>query len=154
MSKEAEQNVVKVNAPALPTAEELMKRLLDVTQQLADSQKQLGEAILESRKPYVDPRVLEQKRRDNEERKRIIEAQMREKIARKKVCPHIRDNGTPNIKWHQHSNNITLGVCGTCFSEFDTRNPDDLKLLRQDLKSVKNMARAGDHARRGAILEA
>lgn len=131
-----------------------MAMLLQTQQQLADSQAKLADAILESRKPYVDPKVLEQKKRDLEERQKQILHEQRIKAATKRVCPHMRENGTYNIKWMAHSNGVTLGVCGTCFSQFDSRNPDDLRLLRQDLKSIKNMGRAGAHAVRGAIVEA
>lgn len=144
----------KSNSPAPLTMEELTRMLLQTQQQLASSQKELADAILESRKPYVDPKVLEQKRREGEERRRQIETDQRIKIATKKICPHKRENGTYNIKWQEHSNGITLGVCGQCFSQFDTRNPEDLRILREDLKSIKNMGRAGGHARRGAVLEA
>jgi len=146
--------VAKVSTPLTFTTEQLLQLLLKTQTDLAESQKQLAEAILESRKPYVDPKVLEQKRKDLEERHKQIALELRQKQATKRICPHKRENGTYNIKWHEHSNHITMGVCGTCRSEFDTRNPDDLRLLRDDLKSIKNMARSGPHAMRGAMVEA
>lgn len=142
-----------VAAPTL-TTEMLLKMLIDTQKQLAESQEKMAEAILESRKPYVDPKVLEQKKKDLEERHRQIALELRMKQATKRICPHKRENGTYNIKWMEHSNHITTGVCGTCRSEFDTRNTDDLRLLRDDLKSIKNMGRSGAHAMRGAIVEA
>lgn len=159
MSKDSVKDILagaeveQVASLAPMTQDQMMRALLDTQKQLAESQKQLADAILESRKPYVDPNVLAQKQQALEERRKMIENEMAERVARKRICPHVRENGTPNIKWAQHSNGITLGVCGTCFSQFDTRNPDDLRLLRADLKSIKNMARAGDHARRGQILQ-
>jgi hypothetical protein len=146
--------VEKVSTPATLSTEMLLKMLIDTQQQLADSQKAMASALLESRKPYVDPKVLEQKQLALEERRKQINIEYRQKVATKKICPHKRENGTYNIKWMEHSNHITTGVCGTCRSEFDTRNPDDLRLLRDDLKSIKNMGRSGAHAMRGAIIEA
>jgi hypothetical protein len=140
-------------APAF-TTDQLMKMLIDTQGQLARAQEKMAEAILESRKPYVDPKVLEQQRLALADRQKQINLEYRQKVATKRICPHKRENGTYNIKWHEFSNHITMGVCGTCRSEFDTRNPDDLKLLRDDLKSIKNMARSGPHATRGAIVEA
>lgn len=148
-----ETRISKSDSPALMTTEEILKLLLSTQQQLADSQKQLADAILESRKPYVDPKVLEQKKQALEERQRQIQLEYRQRVATKRICPHKRENGTYNIKWMEHSNHITTGVCGTCRSEFDTRNPADLRLLRDDLKSIKNMGRSGPHAMRGAIVE-
>ena len=137
-------------AATLPTAglstEMLLKLLIDTQTQAAESNKQLADAILESRKPYVDPRVLEQKRIALEERQNEIRRELRRRIATKAQCPHVRDNGTSSINWMEHSNNIVKGVCSNCFSEFDTRNQADLNLLRTNPKALKAMGRAGQHA--------
>ena len=152
MADEKEKPVVqKTDSPAGLSNEQLMKMLVDTQREAAAAQRELAAALLESRKPYVDPKVLEEKQRALEEKRVAVEIELRNRRARKAGCPHIRDNGTSNIKWMQHSNNITKGVCGSCFSEFDTRNQDDLKILRRDLKSIKNMGRAGEHARLNVI---
>ena len=148
----SDEPVKKVSTPAPMSMEQMMKMLLDTQSQLAESQQHLAEAIMESRKPYVDPKVLAQKQKDLEERRKQIQMEQQERILRKKICPHQRENGTYNIKWMEHSGGITKGVCGTCFSEFDTRNAGDLELLRHDLKAIKNMGRAGGHARRGVLM--
>jgi hypothetical protein len=126
----------------------VLKMLIDSQNQNAESNRLLAEALLESRKPYVDPNVLRQKELALEERRAEIKRTMAIRIATKSGCPHIRDNGTSNIKWMQHSNNIVKGVCGSCFSEFDSRNKADMDLLRHDPKSIKSMGRAGNHAHR------
>ena len=157
MGKQANDDfdaVEKVNVPAGLSTEMLLQLLLKSFEEQGRSNKELAAAILESRKPYVDPNVLKQKQEALEERRKQIAVEYRQKVATKRICPHKRENGTYNIKWMAHSNNITMGVCGTCRSEFDTRNPDDLRLLRDDLKSIKNMGRSGAHAVRGAIVEA
>jgi hypothetical protein len=146
--------ITRVDSPAPLGVETLMKMLIESQAETAKANKALAEAIMESRKPYVDPKVLEQKRKDLEDRQKQIQQDQRIRAATKRICPHVRENGTQNIKWMEHSNGITMGVCGTCRSEFDTRNPEDLALLRRDLKSIKNMGRSGSHARRGAVLEA
>ncbi|MHB8501505.1 MAG: hypothetical protein ACYDHE_11245 [Candidatus Acidiferrales bacterium] len=146
--------IEKAGTPAPLSTEMLLKMLIDTQKQLAESQNAMAAALLESRKPYVDPKVLEQKQLALEERRKQINVEYRQRVATKKICPHKRENGTYNIKWMEHSNHITTGVCGTCRSEFDTRNQDDLKLLRDDLKSIKNMGRSGAHAMRGILVEA
>lgn len=133
------------------STEQLMKMLVDSQKAQADSNAKLAEALLESRKPYIDPKVLAQKQQELEEKRRAVALELRNRQARKQGCPHIRDNGTPNIKWMEHSNGITKGVCGSCFSEFDTRNQADLLLLRRDIKSIRNMGRAGGHAKQNVI---
>lgn len=140
-------------AKTLPDAgqfsnEQLMRMFMETQKQLADALKAQADALLESRKPYVDPRVLEQKRLDLEDRQRQIQKEFQDRINKKKNCPHVRENLTSNIKWQQHSNGIVKGVCGNCFSEFDTRNPEDRILLQRDPKGIKMMGRAGAHANR------
>jgi len=148
----AESAIKHVDTPAPMTMEQLFKMNLDLQRENIEANKKLAEALLESRKPYVDPKVVAQRIRDGEERRKQIEAEQRAKVLTKQLCPHLRDNGTSNIQWMEHSNHIVLGVCGTCNSQFDARNPDDLKLLRSNLKAIKNMGRAGAHAQRGMLV--
>ena len=145
--------ITKVNTPAGLSTEQLLKMLVDAQKENATNQKLLAEALLESRKPYIDPAVLEAKRKAGEEREKEVAQTMRIKIATKAQCPHLRTNSDGsygdklNIKWMEHSQGIIKGVCGTCFSEFDTRNPKDAEFLRRDGKSMKNMGRARENTR-------
>ena len=152
-ANEKEQFVEKVNTPAPLTMEQVLKMLLDQNRETAQSNKALAEAILESRKPYIDPKYiaeLEQRRKD---RKALVDQEFKNRTYAKKACPHLNEGGKLNIKWMQHSNGIILGVCGSCKSEFDaTHNREDAQLLRQDPKSIRNMGRAGEHAKRGVEI--
>ena len=149
-NKDVVQDVTKVNYPAPLTNEQLLKMVLDGQRETANAYKALGEAILESRKPYESPSAKASREQNLAERRKQIEMQLRIKEQTKLQCPHKREDGRLNIKWMEHSNGVTLGVCGECTSQFDTRNPADLALLRADPKSIRNMGRAGAHARRGA----
>ena len=143
----------KVDTPAGLSTDQLLKMLVDAQKENAANQKLLAEALLESRKPYIDPAVLEAKRKAGEEREKEVAQTMRIKIATKAQCPHLRTNSDGsygdklNIKWMEHSQGIIKGVCGTCFSEFDTRNPKDVEFLRRDGKAMKNMGRARENTR-------
>lgn len=140
----------KVDSPAPLTMEALVKIFLEQQKETAASNKALAEALLESRKPYVDPRVVAEREQRAKDRKALVDQEMKKRNLAKKICPHINEGGKPNIKWHQHSNGIILGVCGSCFSQFDaTHSREDALLFRQDLKSARNMGRAGEHARKG-----
>lgn len=155
MSEEKDIRITKVAEPAGLTNEQLFRLLNESLSEQAKSNKLLAEALLESRKPYVDPAVLEQKRIALEEKKAAVALEMRKRVLTKQQCLHLRtnsdgtfdDRGKMNIKWQEHSNGIILGVCGTCFSQFDTRNPKDRELLLRDGKSVKNMGRARENTR-------
>jgi hypothetical protein len=148
--------IEKVDTPApILTNDQLLKMLIDSQKEQAKANELLAQALLESRKPYVDPAVLEQKKRDLEERKRQVAIVQEQRVATKQACPHTRTDSEGtfgdvlNIKWQEHSNGIILGVCGTCFSQFDARNPKDLALLRKDGKAQKNMGRARENVRLG-----
>lgn len=118
---------------------------------LVESQQKLGEALLESRKPYQSPSDIANKKQAFEERKAEIERRLKQREDTKKYCPHLREDLKSNIQWHEHSNHIIKGVCGLCCSEFDARIPEDRQLLLKDQFAIKNMARAGSHAQRGYI---
>lgn len=141
---------VKVTADAPLTSEQLMKMLVASQNAAAEANAKLAEALLESRKPYIDPKVLQAREQANKDRQEQIEAEMRRRAFNKKHCTHRREsNNSLNIKWMEHSGGIVLGVCGRCFSQFDARVPEDGKFLWEDLKAQANMGRAGQHARRG-----
>jgi len=153
MSEEKNTSEIpKTKLPAGLSVETLLQMLIQTQTQLAESQKQVADAILESRKPYVDPAVLEAKRQALEERRKQIQLELFQKQETKRQCPHTRVNSDsegntsfseiPNIKWMEHSNGIILGVCGTCFSTFDSRNPKDRAFLAKDGKAIRNMGRA------------
>ena len=130
---------------------QVQKQAAKAQEDLASAQVKLGESIIESRKPYVSPADLAAKKQQFEERLASMKKTLQDREDRKKYCTHRREDGKYNVKWQEHSNSITKGVCGNCFSEFDTRNAEDLMILRLDPTSIKNMGRAGQHARRGYI---
>lgn len=150
----SENDIEKVSYPAPMQTELLFKMLLDTQRQLAESQKELAESIRESRKPYVDPAVLEAKKQALQERKKQVALELLKRRETKRVCLHKRTNSDGsfhekyNIKWQMHSNGIILGVCGTCGSQFDARNADDRKFLQLDGTSARNMGMA-----RGTVAE-
>lgn len=145
MSEEQKSKAVAVPESGF-TNDQIIRLLLQTQQDNIAANNKLAEALIESRKPYVDPRVLEQKRIALEEQHAATRREFERRRLAKVQCPHVRDNGTSSINWMEHSNNIVKGVCSGCPSEFDTRNPEDLKLLRANPKAIKAMGRAGQHA--------
>jgi hypothetical protein len=142
-------NVEKVNTPANLTTEQLLKMFLDQNKETAAANKELANALLESRKPWLDPKVVAEREQMRQDREMLVKMEMVKRTNAKNQCPHVNEGGTSNIKWHEHSNGIILGVCGSCRSEFDaTRNQKDAMLLRANPKGIRNMARAGSHARK------
>ena len=136
----------KVNSPAPTPTEQLMKMLADQIRESAESNRALAEALLESRKPYVDPEVVAARKQRALDRKMIVDTEFNNRANAKKNCPHKHESGMSNIKWQQHSNGIIMGVCGTCRSEFDARKPEERALLIADQNGLRKMGRAGDHS--------
>lgn len=143
--------VEKVNTPAPTfTTDQVIKMLLDQQKETAKAYEKLSEALLESRKPYVDPAVIQAKMQALEERKKAVALVMRQRIETKRQCLHTRTDsqgawdpqGRLNIKWQEHSNGIITGVCGTCGSPFDARNPKDRVFLQRDGNAYLKMGHA------------
>jgi hypothetical protein len=80
--------------------------------------------------------------------KDVTNTELRRREATKDICPHRRTNSdgsfqdSLNIKWMRHSNDLIMGVCGTCLSQFDCRNPQDLQWFLKDTRGRKFMALA------------
>lgn len=130
--------------------EMLLQMFIEQQKETAKSNRELADSILEGRKPYVDPRVIEERKQRAADRKALVDMELRNRKNARLYCSHLNEGGHSNIKWMQHSNGIILGVCGNCRSEFDaTRNREDALLLRANPKAIRNMGRAGEHARRG-----
>ena len=139
--------IEKSSFPAGLTQEQLMKMFLDQMRETAASNKALAEALQASRKPYVDPTVVEARAQAARERKAMVDVELRNRVNAKKNCPHKNPGSNSwNIKWMQHSNGIILGVCGICKSEFDARKPEERAKLLEDQNALRKMGRAGDHS--------
>jgi hypothetical protein len=122
---------------------------MEQNKELKESNNKVAEALLQSRVPYQDPKVLAEREQARQDREMLVKQEMVKRSNAKKYCPHLNEGGNSNIKWHQHSNGIILGVCGSCRSEFDaTRNREDAMLLRANPKGIRNMGRAGEHAKK------
>lgn len=150
-NQEPSVNPAEVFLKTLPTGLSTEQLLIGVLSRLSEGQQQLAEAILESRKPYVSPEAERNKAERLVQHQKAVEMTLKGRQDAKRLCGHRRENGTLNIHWHEHSNGITMGVCGTCMSQFDTRDAADAALLRSDPFSIQNMGRAGAHARTHAF---
>jgi hypothetical protein len=109
----------------------------------------LANAILESRKPYVDPRNEqneEQMRQSSrEQRKREIE---QTKYSQDN-CPHMQGSNALSdrrgdmsaIVMHKLDTGLVIGICTNCIKIFDARNPDHRKFF--NMKSGNRMSASG-----------
>lgn len=111
----------------------------------------IASALLESRKPWVDPRV-EQNEETFRASLRMIEKNKRENIAtHQKQCPHIQGcnalsemqhpSGLTCIAWHVTDLGEFLGLCLNCGREFWPGQKDYAKWRGQ--KSGCRLSRSG-----------
>jgi hypothetical protein len=147
---------VDPNASFSITAAQLMELFKSMTQ---GSNETLAHAILEARKPYIDPR-----KEIDEENARI---QAREQMRRQKedqkysqsVCPHVAGSnalselpdtaGRTSIVWHRFDVGDELGICTNCTRIFTPTDTDYAQWRMK--KSYNRMSRSGDRQFRDPI---
>ena len=113
------------------------------------SSETLASAILESRKPYVDPRHAE-----NEEQMRQSSRLQRAREQEytkysQENCLHLqgsnalsdRHGDMSSIVMHKLDTGLVIGICTNCIKVFDARNPEDRKFFQ--MKSGNRMSAAG-----------
>lgn len=127
--------------------------------QIASSNESLANALLESRKPYVDPRVAENDRLFREQTKEQERRKRAAIEASQKWCEHragslgdVADPGhRTSIVWHQNDIHSIVGICTICQRQFHEGDEDYMKWRGQ--KSFNKMSRSGqdryipDHAK-------
>lgn len=132
---------------------DLFKQMNASSTQSAEVMAQtLANAVLEARKPYVDPRV--------EENDRVAREQTRQQMAMQKAareeaqanCPHIAGcnslsdrmdpSGLTSIIWHRSDVGSENGVCTNCIRVFRPTDPD-YRVWRVK-KSFNKLSRSGD----------
>lgn len=111
--------------------------------------KILADALVESKKPWVDPR--------QEENERSMRNSMREQVARQKanidasqrLCPHLQGcnelsefpGQLSSIVQHQTDTGEVIGICTNCQRIFRLGDPDYVEQMRR--KSGNRMSAAG-----------
>lgn len=117
-----------------------------------DSSDKLAAALIESRKPYIDPN---KEINDQMWREQAREQAKREKAntaAYQKNCPHIagcnslsdlRDQaGRTSIVWHKLDSTEAIGICTNCTRVFHEDDPDYQEWRTKP--SINKMSASGD----------
>lgn len=116
---------------------------------VAESNKTTAEAIIESKKPYVDP-----KQKENEEamRRSMKEVELRRKEEERvsqDMCPHKQGSNAlsdfqgplSSFIFHQLDTTELIGICTNCTKVIRSTNPEDSKYFQ--MKSGNRPSRAG-----------
>lgn len=109
----------------------------------------IANAILESRKPYVDPAQAENARRDREAA-RTMKAKLDAQIeADKETCPHLQGSNAlsefqgqlTSFVLHRLDTGEMVGICTNCQKVISSLNPEDRPLFQR--KSGNKMSMGG-----------
>lgn len=143
----SENEVEKLAAIVNAAVSAAMKEGVETNQNFA---KTIAEAIVEARKPYVDPKQkanLESAKRSS--RLQAIK-QKAVKKAEQEACPHHKGSNPNSFRSDPFDYSIAkivldsgeiVGVCTNCTRVFSSLFPEDVPFLRQ--KSSNQTARAG-----------
>lgn len=146
---EQEAKPDKKSKPITMTPESLLELITKMNETSTD---RLAAALIESRKPYVDP-----KQEQNEEfmRQQAREQRKREEAGRKRDqenCPHLAGSnslsdqpdllGRTCIVWHTSDSTETFGICSNCQRIFRDNDPDYGVWRRKP--SINKQSRAGE----------
>jgi hypothetical protein len=111
----------------------------------------LAEALIESKKPYVDPRQVENEKAMREQM-RVVNERMKAQIyASQETCPHLQGSSElsdfsgqlSSIVLHRLDNGVVVGICTNCQKQIfsDDPNIEVQKIFR--MKSGNRMSSAG-----------
>lgn len=140
------QDLAAIIAEATRAATETA--LKHVTAQTA-STEQLVQAILESRKPYVDPKKAENDRRAREQMDEATARMRRDIEASRDVCQHKQGSNPNSISQGQGSSFVLhvldtgelIGICTNCQKLISSLNPGDRKFFA--VKSANIVSQSG-----------
>lgn len=117
-------------------------QLMDLFKQMAATSTQSSEtmantlaaAVLEARKPYVDPRAEENDRFAREQAREQMKRQKADREYSQSVCTHIAGSspnsempdlaGRTSIVWHRYDVQDELGICTNCTRIFYPSDKD------------------------------
>jgi hypothetical protein len=125
--------------------------IAQVTSQQADQTRQLVEAVVKSREPYVSPETQENNRRIKEAMKKQRQQLEANRLADQATCPHIQGSNsqsdfpspyglTSMIKHYLDSGEV-IGICTNCTKVVRQGDPDYQAIMRK--KSGNSMSGAG-----------
>lgn len=96
------------------------------------SNEKLVEALIESRKPYVDPKTEENDKMLRANFKSLEERKRRGKALEQSSCPHLQGSNILSeesgdrtaVLWHRLDNGVWFGICTNCQREFWPEDKD------------------------------
>lgn len=109
----------------------------------------IAEALVESKKPYIDPRAAENDAAMREATRKLHERIEADIKASQEICPHMQGSNAlsdfqgqlTSIVMHRLDTGLVVGICTNCQRQFFSDRPEDRKFFAQ--KSGNRMSAAG-----------
>ena len=143
--KELQQIISAAVAAAVGAANERS------TEVVSSGMTELAKAIIEARKPYVDPRQVENEEAMRESMRKVNERMKAQIIASQETCCHLQGSSEQSdytgqlssIVMHRLDSGVVVGICTNCQLQIfsDDPNPETKKLFK--MKSGNRMSSAG-----------
>ncbi len=118
---------------------------------VSEGMSELAKAIIEARKPYVDPRDVENEKAMRESMRKVNERMKAQIVASQETCPHLQGSSEnsdftgqlSSIVMHRLDSGVIVGICTNCQLQIFSNDPDVnvQKIFRQ--KSGNRMSSAG-----------
>lgn len=144
--------------PSETVSNEVLEKPITVAQMMEliskmneKSAQTLADALIESKKPYIDPKVEENDKIFREQNRRMKESEREMLKANQSSCPHIAGSsslseypdmyGRTSIVWHEVDSTEVIGICTTCLREFREVDEDYAEWRRKP--SINRLSRSG-----------
>jgi len=118
---------------------------------VSEGMSELAKAIIEARKPYVDPRNVENEKAMRESMRVVNERMKAQILSSQATCPHLQGSSEnsdftgqlSSIVMHRLDSGVVVGICTNCQLQIFSDDPDVniQKIFRQ--KSGNRMSSAG-----------
>jgi hypothetical protein len=121
------------------------------TDVMSKGMEELAHALIESKKPYIDPRSVENDKAMRNSMRIVNERMKAQIIASQKVCPHLMGcndlseipSSLSSFVRHRLDTGVVVAICTNCQLQIfsDDPNPEVRKLFQ--MKSGNKMSQAG-----------
>lgn len=128
---------IDLNQQVTLSAQDLLNLFQQMQQNQSKSQKELVEAIIESRKPYVDPGQEENQKQAKEQLRKQELQKLNNARAKQRNCPHEQGqtgderNGKSSFNFLKLPTGEWVGICTYCQYVASSLRPSDAKFFQK-----------------------
>lgn len=146
----SEDEVTKLAAIVNAAVTAAMKESGESTQNMA---KTIAEALIEARKPYIDPKQVAFNAVAKKSAREQAEKQKKVKEFEQSACEHVKGSNPNSFRSDPYDSSIArhvldtkevIGICTNCNRVFSSLSPEDVPFLRKKSSNQTSHAGAAD----------